>query len=333
MNTSSGLTLADAELAHRKRPASEAFDMSRFGTPHAAQGPKNIFIKLWFAPLPNQAHLKSRKGHPLFLYRPDRRLTGDDATDTVYGLPDVNYGLHQRVVYDEMRSQGVSDQMMPLEVLRYKEWPATVDEFLSERIIVPIGIRDQEPNDIRFEGQVLSVPTQVEGLAHGVPWIWGAVKSGDTVGFRLGEVEMNRSMFVDPDGKPITVTASRRVLQLTPMVLHSGAKYHGVGDGQSPQFELDFPQDVRVEEHERELNRFGLPLGPVRSETKRTIEYKTRGFGFFLTLGKVGLIMGRPPTPDGAKRAIRTYGGLNSAIATYNRLGIYVTPHSRLDRF
>lgn len=321
------------QLGQRKRPASEAFDMSRFGTPYAEQHLKNIFINLNLAPLPNDAHRKTRKGHPIFLYRPDKRLTGDDGTDTVYGLADVNYGLHQRVVYEEMREKGISDQLIPVEILRHKEWPITVDEFLSERMIIPIGIRDQEPNDIRFEGQILNIPAQVEGLAHGVPWIWGSVRMGDTVGFRLGQIELNRAMLTDPDGRPICQTVSRPVLQLIPMVLLSGAKYHGIGNGENPKLELDFPLGVRVDEHERTLDEFGLPLGPIRSETRRTIEYQTRGSGFFFPLGKVGLIMGNPASQEAANRAIRTYGALTAMLNTYNRLGIYLTPHPRLDRF
>lgn len=321
-----------AELGQRKRPSSDAFNMSAFGTPYSEQHIKNIMIKLKLAPMPNRAEHKTRKGHPLFLYRPDKSLTGDDGTDTVLGLADVNYGLHQRVVYQEMKERGLNDQEIPYEVVRHSQWPITVDEFLKERMIVPIGIRDQQPNDPRFPAPVAIVPSQVEGLAHGVPWIWGALTSGNIIGFRLGEVELTRTSFVDPEGKPVGVVAKRAVLQLTPMVLLTGAKYHGSGDGHNPATELDFPQGFRVDQYDRALDEFGLPLGNALVATKGSVEYKTRGSGYFFTLGFVGMTMGKHPSEESTFRAIRTYAGMNAIINTHNRVAVYLTPHTRLDR-
>lgn len=321
-----------AELAMRKRPASEAFDMGQFGIPYADQGTGNVYTYLKVAPLPGGAHILTRRGHLLFLYRPDKRLTGDDGTDTVYGLPDVNYGLYQRAVYEDMRARGMADSVIPVEVLRHKEWPSTVDEFLSERIIVPVGVRDQEPNDIRLEGQVAQVPAQISGLAENVPWIWGSVRAGDVVGFRLGMIRTTRAALVGPKGEPLNEILGRSVLQLTPMILQSGARYHGIGNDENPTFELDFKESFRVASRERRLDEYGLPLGELFGEPAE-MAYETHGSGFFLRLGKVGKMTGTPPSSEVVRRAIRTYSGLTNLLNTHNRLGIWLTPNPLLEPF
>jgi hypothetical protein len=322
------------KLAGQKRPTSEPFDMSRFGTPYSEHAIENVIERVRMAPMPNMGHRKSGAGHPMFLYRPDKPLTGEDNTETALCLPEVNYGLHQRVVFQQMKERGLDDHMIPYEVMRHSQWPITVEEFLGPRQIIPMGVRDQEPNDPRGEYQAMSVPFHIEGLAHGVPWIWPALSNGDVIGFRLGEVELCDTSFVDPDGKPVGEVAKGPILQLTPMVLYTGAKYHGAGKGLKEDLgtELDFPHVFRVDQHDRAFDEFGLPLGPPIEASRGEFEYVSRGSGFFFAFGRVAAMMGKPPSTEASSRAIRTYRGMRAVLNTYNRLAVYLTPHTREDR-
>ena len=328
-----------AELAKRKRPSNDEdnFSMSQFGTPfmghhHLA----TVLARLKLAPLPDGAERMSRLGHLLFSYRPDKQLTGDDETDSVMGLPDINFGLHQRVLYEEKKDSGIKDNMMPLDILRYKEWPINVEEFLGERMIVPVGVRNQDPNDIRFEGQIPTVPSIVEGLSYDVPWIWGDVKLGSIVGLRVGLCVLNRQKLTNPRGVRLGETASRPVLQLMPMVLDTGVEYHGKGTGEQIDIELDFPNTKKVSPRKRTEDEFGLPLGPFESSssptTEATMEYVTRESGFFIRIGTVEKMKGKRPTREEAEKAVRTYDGLNARTRAYCHLGLSVCAHPMLRR-
>ena len=322
-------------VVRRETPGTPGTALNRFGVPYFPTGGiSNVLAKVPMAPLPNKGHTKIGMGEPVFLYRPNKKMTGDDGTVTVYGLPAVNYGLHQRALYQELMDAKIDETKLSEEVIRYKEWPLTVDEFLQTKQIIPFGIRDTDPDDLRLERHLMVIPCLVQGRGYGVPWLWGHVRSGDTIGFRVGLCKPQDCLSVTPDGTSLLTVAKKPFLQLTPYILYSGTIYHGKGDNNNIIYELDYIQTVREEGRTRKLDAWGLPLGEYDDTAPSVpIEYETRGEGFFIRFGRVEMTMNPPTSKEGIKRALRTYDGMQKIRRDLRRVTVQLCPNPLVDEF
>lgn len=326
------------QLVGKRDPTSQAtpgYDAIAGGNPPLAdQGLSNVNIPLKRAPLmhPHDVH-RTRQGAPIFLYKPGVRMTGEDGTTTVYGLPDINYGLHMRAIFEEMSViEKKRLAQIPQEIARYRMWPLTTDELLAGDAIVPSGVLNTEPNDVRFEFQQGQVPAQVEGLHHGIPWLWGELQRGTTVGWHFVRVKMTGTSITDPKGGALNRIAKIPTLQCLPMARHAGVDCHGTGDGSNVDTELDAPEEISVASYEREPDEYGLPLGGKRDATKRVLVFKTRGNGLFFPFGTSDLMMKSAPSKEAIDAAIRTYSGMQTLVNKKQRLSIWLEPNPRIPR-
>ena len=305
------------------------------GSPFSEQGFSNVYAKLRLAPLKRNAHLKGRQNHPIFLYQPHKNLTGMDQTYTVLGLADVNFGLHQRRLYEDFIENKTNDRDIPREIQQYKNWPLTVNEFLgAEKQIVLFGLWGDNPGDIRNELPIMTRPAHLYGLAHNVPWLWDTVTIGDRIGFRVGMVPPSHVFACDPDGNKMAPPTTRTILQVTPIVCKNGrTPLHSIGEDQDWENKLDGYSEVKVTSYERELvPDSNLPLGKEEADSAYTETYeKVYTPGFYLHLGMVHSMTGKAPSSDGRKRACRLYGAIDSLVTSHNTLDVILDPHSRFD--
>lgn len=325
-------------LAGKRQPSSagapEYAGITGGQPPLVDQGLSNVYIPIRRAPLlPPHDMQQVRQGHPLFLYKPGARLTGEDGTVTSFGIQDINYGLHQRAVYHEMNVvEKLKQSDVPEEVFRYKEWPRTVEEMLSQEAIIPVGVLATEPNDVRFEYSQGQVPAQVEGLHHGIAWLWGDLQRSTTVGWHFLQMNLSGMAITDPKGGRVNRVAKIPTLQCVPMARHLGMDFHGAGAGDAPGIELDYRTELEVATYERRQDEHGLALGELVKESRKVIAYRTRGFGVFFPLGTSDIMMRNAPSKDAVWKAIRTYAGMTAIINSRARLSVWLEPNPRIPR-
>jgi len=326
-----------AQAISRKRTleGSNAFRLPMAGgIPYVDQGISNVYTKLRFAPLPKNAHYHGNQGQPIFLYRPDKNLTGTDNTMTIIGLPYLNYGLHQRAVYQKFHEEGRSDRDISDDIITFKEWPLTVSEFLGERQIVPYGVHGDMPPDPRQDGAIISRSAHLYGIADYVPWMWGPVQRGDRVGFRVSEVPSSRVLPCDINENKINSLDGESFLQVLPMVSKTGREpYHSVRLEIDLDNRLNFHRShVRFVAKEIEPDIFGLPLGNFLSGTEERDEVNNVvDEGFFMMLGTVKSMTGQPAQPNQIMRITRSQNALNALSMTHNSVDLILEPNQRLN--
>jgi hypothetical protein len=326
-----GALAIDGPVPVGKRPAFDAFDAIGGFAPFSSTsyGLASIFRAIRAAPLANGEHLDTIKGHPWFLYKPDKNLTGDDNTVTAFGLQGVNYGLEQRAIYEQLLLDGTPRDDVSREISAYKAWPLTVDEFLDDKKIVYIGIRSQSPGERRGEYEPALSRAQVAGLVHRVPWIWGNVVIGSRVGFRVANVHPKDVSHVTVKGSDIASPCRVPFLQVAPHVLGFGFPYRGgkrLSDSPAPH-ELDYVERFRVRQQDVAPDENGLPLG-ARTPSEDVFGCERRGFGFFVSVGTVTWASGKSPYPRGVvHEACRSFGAMNALVRNEAVVDLKLDPH------
>ena len=175
----------------------------------------------------------------------------------------------------------------------------------------------------------------IQGEITNIPNIWGDVKEGDTLGFKVKRVVNRATDLVNAYGKKVASPTVGEILQIVPHVESEGKKPNYVTNHENPsEQDIDFFEPTVIRQHEYAFS----PDGSVMWDVPPSQDYSAflapvYRQGTYMELGQVvRRTVPQNPSPIDIQCALRTFDGWNNLARNDLTLDVEITgcPHMHL---